>query len=593
MTFDLQSTRLLFMIEDILGVHRSNTADNFLIVEMDVRSIAPVQNVYERVLHRKLLAEYTFWERDSFWPSQGSTAGTGLLLAMPETRKLIGFSARRVLPGVLTILYAQKLILVQEEPDSMRALKYLQSGLLSAAGAEKPASDTTVTDELQPLINPQLRGLRALVPVDDLVALDAPRVVYVSPDDISAQGTTDVTIFGQNFGTQDTSPVIRIDGRDCGASIWISSVEVLCKNAPAVASGTLLDLVGGAVNFKALNSVAYFPQGLRYVSPADVKTACCRTCNCPDEIWTWESSGQHRIEHLLSRIMSNDALQLCGPSPRSCELTFVAGNSLLLVEDSLSIDTAGSLGFRLVPFQNGNATYELKVTDGYVEARKSVTIVCLAVNNAPAVTLVDGQVLEVCETANNSQSANHTRHSSTFVQVSRGAAAIDEDMQDVRVQVIPVSGDFATLFQPGALPIIYPESGVISFALVPGRFGSASFNVTVRDTGGKGTGIPGSPPACNSSHFAGLSVSCNWDEGKNTTLTIRVSNENTAPFFRYSSTVSVKSSAGAVSPLAVSVDGQGLLTVWEGAGELTLGGFASRGESATSILQLSESFSEG
>jgi len=572
MTFDAKRARLVLVIEDVLGVHRSSPGDNFLIIEMDVRSIAPLpqESIYQRVYNRRLLSEYTFWERDGFWASQGMTQdAAGLQLAMPQTKKLLGFSSRRVLPGVMVLLYQRGLVLLQEEADSMRALKYIVD--------QTPVSDATEQSEMAALVNAQFRDLRALVPVEDLLALAQPRVVFISPTLVSAQGTTEVTIIGQNFGVVDSSPVIRVNGLDCGSSIWVSSVELLCSNVPALPSGTFLDLVGGRVQFNGLGATAYFPEALKYVSQATWTDACCRTCHCPHEIWTWESSGQsgyHRIANLLSQIVTDNSLLLCGPAPRNCTLTFVQGNSELLVHNTLALDNAGSLEFDLAPFQNGNASYDLHVTDGYVETRKRISIVSLSVNNAPVVVF-NSSLLSVCEA-----SVDTTYRSYSVAQVSQGGLGhvTDEAEQEVSVFVTPVAGNFGDLFRVGDMPKIYPASGMMTFVLQPGAYGSATFNVSVRDNGGRGSDIPGTPQSCGSSGMAadGTLASCNWDQGENTTLTIQISRQNTPPHFVYNSSIAVHSTVMADDDAArsVVVDGQGLLKIWEGAGQLTLDGFA-------------------
>ena len=558
MTFDVQRERLLLIIEDVNGVHRTSPEDNFVLAEMDIRSIAPLPklSIYERVYNRRLLAQYTFWERDTFWPSEGMGDSSAEQVAMPATKVVTGFGARRVIPGFMVLLYSRGLALVQEEPDAVRAFNYLPRD-------PPAASDSSQLTEASILRNEKFRGLRALFPVEDLLLLTQPRIEYVSPSLVSAQGTTEITIMGSNFGVQDSSPTIRVNGRECGTSQWISSVELLCTNVPAMPSGSLLDLVGGHVQFARNSSVVYFPEALKYVSSAVASAACCRTCACPYEIWTTESSGHHTLRLLLSQVVSDQALQLCGPSPRSCSLTFVDGNSELLIDGSLMMDLHGSLQFDLAAFQNGHAVYELSVTDGYVEARKNISIVSRAVNNAPSVTLNNGGDLYICEDGADSGRLSQI----SFAQVSAGASTIDELAQEVTIEVTPASGDFAALFQNGSMPMIYPGSGVLSFKLVPDQYGSASFNVSVRDNGGRGTRIPGTPPSCGTPGYAGTPVSCNWDEGPIVPLTIHVTRQNTAPHFNYGSLVSL--------PASVSVDGQGLLTIWEGAGELMLDGFVT------------------
>jgi hypothetical protein len=562
MTFDVQRERLLLIIEDVNGVHRSSPDDNFVLAEMDIRSIAPLPklSIYNRVYNRRLLAMYTFWERDTFWPSEGISDTSALQVAMPATKVVTGFGARRVIPGFMVLLYSRGLALVQEEPDAIRAFKYLP-------GDAPVASDSTDQTEVSMLLSEHFRDMRAMFPAEDLKMLSRPSIVYVSPSLVSAQGTTEITILGSNFGVLDSSPIIRVNGRECGTSKWISSVELLCTNVPAMPSGSLLDLVGGRVSFGRNDSVAHFPEALKYVSSEVASEACCRTCKCPYEIWTTESSGHHELRLLLSQVVSDPALQLCGPNPRSCSLKFVDGNSDLLVDGSLMMDGNGSLHFDLAAFQNGYAMYELSVTDGYVEARQNISIVTRAVNNAPTVTLNDNGVLVVCE---DGAAGNGRLSQISFAQVSPGASTADELAQKVTVQVTPDSGNFSNLFQTSSsMPMIYPGSGVLSFKLVPDQFGTASFNVSVRDNGGRGTQIPGTPPPCDTPSHAGMPVTCNWDEGPIVPLTIHVTRQNTAPHFNFGTLVN------STVPASVTVDGHGLLQVWEGEVELMLDGFAT------------------
>ncbi|MGB1596218.1 MAG: hypothetical protein ACPIOQ_25880, partial [Promethearchaeia archaeon] len=186
MTFDMRRAKLLLIIEDVHGVHRSSPGDNFLVVEMDSRSFAPLPgpSMLERVQSRRLLAaQPTFWERDGFWVSEG-VAADAVQLAMPAARKVLAFSARRVLPAITLLLHQRGLLLLQEETDSIRVFHYKPDRGADAMGV----SEATHITEAPPLLDPQLRDLRALVPVQDLQVLAAPRVVYLRPEAVSAQG---------------------------------------------------------------------------------------------------------------------------------------------------------------------------------------------------------------------------------------------------------------------------------------------------------------------------------------------------------------------------------------------------------------------
>ena len=65
----------------------------------------------------------------------------------------------------------------------------------------------------------------------------------VSPMEVPATGGEWVTLKGKNFGILDTKPVVRIGGKDCAQTRWVSPTELRCltamhygKNVPVIAN---------------------------------------------------------------------------------------------------------------------------------------------------------------------------------------------------------------------------------------------------------------------------------------------------------------------------------------------------------------------
>lgn len=61
------------------------------------------------------------------------------------------------------------------------------------------------------------------------VAYASPQPVNTAPASAPGAAGTQVTVFGHQFGTYDTSPRARLAGTACAATTWLSDSSLLCK----------------------------------------------------------------------------------------------------------------------------------------------------------------------------------------------------------------------------------------------------------------------------------------------------------------------------------------------------------------------------
>jgi len=486
MAFHYEQQKLILVREDVGGVYRHAADLNYQVLSLGVAGLfnAPFESIYTRVQRRRLMQAL-------------APVGTGLMIAPADLEVSYSFSAGRIMPGIITILYQHNWLLLQDGEGADSVVRVVPI----SDGTAEPATETLPFNDV-----------RIIVPRDDLVAILSPKVRYLSPGLVSAQGGTDITILGEHFGLTDSSPVVRIDGKPCGETRWVSDGEVLCIEAPAKSSGSLLSLVGGQVAVGGFNTPAFFPSLLSYVSAPDVAapTACCKLCGCERQVLTWENSGTTVVPMLLSQLTYNESVLLCGGG-QSCAWRFEEGNAALV--QAMSFDMEGSLTVMLTPFQNGNASFVVNHTLDGLSQELRFMVVTLPVNNPPSISFLQTGVLEVCKV----DASVHAR-TVHFAHVSKGSDVSDELQQEVTIGRTFVSGNLS-MFQPQMRPTL-SETGQLVFSVLPGATGSLTMEFSIRDDGVLGSGLPFTIPTCTS---IDPSASCHGNVGANQTLTITVS----------------------------------------------------------------------
>ncbi|KAJ1478874.1 hypothetical protein T484DRAFT_1960071, partial [Baffinella frigidus] len=560
MTLDMQTRQLMVVREDSSGELRQIADENFQVLQLDIAPItSSIPNIYRRVVSRRLLAHLGFWATPP--------TDTAFSRFVPETRVVSSFTATRVLPGIVSILYRRKLVIVQQDLDTVSVHPYDDSAHAMSGATSRQA------------------GLRSLFNVEDLEDLLLPRVVYVAPGHASALGGTTLTILGHNFGISDPSPVVRIDGIACAASVWVSDAEIVCHGAAAKPSGTLLGIVGGQIELVGVPTAVLVPNMTKYVAQRDAShtSELCHTCHAPQEVWTWESSGTTVVSRFVQRVLGDTSVSTCGVGGSQCSAVLESGNRLLVAAMSFSPD--GALTFTLADYENGDATFLLSVAYGAAVTQTRFRIVTEAVNNLPSATVANAGVVEACVgTPASSARAFYA------VNVSAGGLVGNEAHQAVTVTVTPLAGD--TLLASGTIPLIYPGSGLLTFELAEWAYGAQTFRIDVHDDGGLGTALPYTPASCGDASLAQDAVSCHWNSSRATNLTIRVPRSNTPPVFLFTSSMHVSPPGPGVS--VVVQDGTGshnvsaVVRVLEGTAAFRIDHFLEEMHAGSGIFQALE-----
>ena len=526
MTFDVEQRRLVVVREDVLGVFRLRSDDSFQVLMLDVSELtAAYPTPFNYDLRGRRLLMTTQCALGATWECINTIPMEGLDLVPLRSQTIFEFGAARVLSGILLIMYNLKMIFVQTADDHLHGLHY-------------DVLNTSQIQHSRPV--PIANSTRFMVPLQDLERLFAPSISYVAPYRIKASGGSIVTIWGSGFGFADYSAVAYIDAVPCVSTTWSSDVMLTCVQAPAARPGSIL---GNATVFVEITSTTRTSQStstLEYVGTDaylygtnidSFSHLCCDVCQCPLEVWEWERTGAParagQLAGFAAQLFRTDS-SLVPVDFSNLTVRFLAGNPRLCQPSPPSIGVDGALSYSLALFQDGEALYSVSDSGG----RTALFVIVAAFINSPP-ALQFNPVVSICQDSSSNfvamhQFANVSRGSRFFPQGHGLVEAGSDAQQLVTVSVLNISSD-ALFEQP---PMIYP-SGLLTFTVLPGAIGSASFRITVHDNGGLGSALPGSPPACDNLTQALQGAECNWDAGPSQTLEINVELVNTPPYFNF------------------------------------------------------------